>query len=193
MEPSRYKLTDLFREAIRRKASDLHCIAGRPPIFRVDGELQKLNTQPITPEESKDLAFSILSPSQARRFESFRELDFGFMMRGMSRFRINLRWQQGFVSLTARIIPNTIPTPEEIGFTETLYRLTHLLDGLILVTGPAGSGKSTTLATMVDIINTERSSHIITVEDPIEFLHLPKKASSNSAKYSRIHGRLKMA
>lgn len=170
------KLTDLFREAIKRKASDLHLIAGQAPVFRIDGELQTFDGPTLTPELTKDLSFSMLSPAQARRFERFRELDFSYSLKDVHRFRLNLRWQQGLVSLTARLIPTTIPKPEAIGFTETIYQLTHLLDGLILVTGPAGSGKSTTLAAMVDIINTERSAHILTVEDPIEFVHAAKKS-----------------
>lgn len=171
-----YTLTDLFREAVKRKASDLHLIANQPPVFRVDGELQRFDGPELTPETTKDLSFSLLTPAQARRFESFQELDFGYAMKGGSRFRINLRWQQQFVSLTARVIPSTTPEPESIGLNETIYGLTHLFDGLILVTGHAGSGKSTTLAAMIDIINTERSAHIITIEDPIEFLHKPKKS-----------------
>lgn len=171
-----YKLTDLFREGVKRHASDLHLVAGEPPVYRVDGELVAFDGPVLTPEVTKDLSFSLLTTQQSDRFDRFRELDFGYAMKDVSRFRINLRWQQNCVSLTARIIPNVIPRPDDIGFTETLYQLTHLLDGLVLVTGPAGSGKSTTLAAMVDIINTERSSHIITIEDPIEFVHTPKKS-----------------
>lgn len=175
-EPPHYKLTDLFREAIRRKASDLHLIAGQPPVLRIDGDLVALGEVLLSPEEAKDLAFSLLSPAQARRFETYLELDFGYTFRGTNRFRINLRWQQQRVSLTTRVIPAAIPRADAIGLTETIYGLTHLLDGLILVTGHAGCGKSTTLAAMIDIINLERSAHIITIEDPIEYLHKPKKS-----------------
>ncbi|MFH1170941.1 MAG: PilT/PilU family type 4a pilus ATPase [bacterium] len=176
MAETNYKLTDLFRDAVKRKASDLHLVGGEPPVYRIDGELRVADSTPLTGELIRDLAFSLLNPLQASRFERFLELDFGYTMKGLNRFRINLRWQQGQVSLTARVIPGIIPQPDSIRFTETLYSLTHLLNGLVLVTGPARSGKSTTLATMVDIINTERSAHIITIEDPIEFLHTPKKS-----------------
>ncbi len=175
-EAKGYKLTDLLKEAVRRGASDLHCIAGRPPILRVDGDLVALPGEPFAAEETRDLSFSLLNPMQAKRFEGFRELDVAYAMKGVGRFRINLRWQQRAVSLTARVIPSVIPKPDDIGLTEPIYGLTHIMDGLILVTGPAGSGKSTTLATMIDIINTERSAHIITIEDPIEFVYKPKKS-----------------
>lgn len=175
-EKARYKLTDLLHEALRRGASDLHLLAGHPPVFRIDGELTTAASPPAPASEVKELSCSTLSATQAKRFELLRELDIGYALKDLARFRINLRWQQGSVSMTARVIPKIIPKAEEIGMSEVLYGLTHLVDGLVLVTGPAGSGKSTTLATMVDIINTERSAHIITIEDPIEFLHASKKS-----------------
>lgn len=171
-----YKLTDLLKEGVQRNASDLHLVAGEPPMFRVDGELVADGPRRLTGEETRDLSFSLLSPIQAKRFDAFKELDFAYTLKNIARFRVNLRWQQRQVSFTARIIPTTVPRPEEIGISESIYGLTHMVDGLILVTGHAGSGKSTTLASMVDIINTERASHIITIEDPIEFVHTPKKA-----------------
>ncbi len=175
-EKTRYKLTDLLHEALRRGASDLHLLADHPPVFRIDGELTSATTPPVSASEVKELSCSILSAAQAKRFELLRELDIGYALKDAARFRINLRWQRGNVSMTARVIPKVIPKAEEIGMNEVMYGLTHLVDGLILVTGPAGSGKSTTLATMVDIINTERSAHIITVEDPVEFIHVSKKS-----------------
>lgn len=175
-DPQALKLTELLKEAGRRRASDLHLIAGVPPVLRIDGELYSMSNTPLSAEEARSLSYSLLTPGQVKRFEHAKELDFGYSMKGSWRFRMNLRWQQRQVSLTARLIPTVVPKPVDIGVTETMYGLTHLMDGLILVTGPAGAGKSTTLASMIDIINTERSAHIITIEDPIEFLHPAKKS-----------------
>lgn len=171
-----YKLTDLLKEAVARRASDLHLIAGTPPLLRVDGELMPVDGAQLTRDDTRDLAFSLLSADQARRFTALRELDCAYAPQALGRFRVNVRWQQGAVSMSARVIPAKIPDAAAIGLNETIYGLTHLMDGLILVTGPAGSGKSTTLACMIEIINTERNAHILTVEDPIEFVYAPRKS-----------------
>lgn len=170
------KLTDLLQEAVQRRASDLHLLANEPPTFRVDGGLTVFEETPLAPETVRDLAMSLLTPYQVKRFQEYKELDFSYVMRDVGRFRINVRWQQRFVSFSARIIPTTIPKADNLGFNEVLYQLTHLMDGLVLLTGPAGSGKSTTLAAMIEIINTERSAHVITIEDPVEFVYEPKKS-----------------
>lgn len=158
-----------FKEAIDKKASDLHLASGSIPALRIAGDLVKLNHGKI---ENKALSKAIqqLIPSETwEKFKKTKELDFSQEF-FEARFRVNLHYQEGKIGLSARFIPKIIPTPKEIGFDETLYNLTHLRDGLILVTGPSGSGKSTTLAGMIDIINKERRAHIITIEDPIEYI-----------------------
>lgn len=158
-----------FKQAVDRSASDLHLAAGSIPALRVSGELVKLRENPIKQNELKDAIYFLIDKKTQERFERKREMDFSKEFFG-ARFRINLHFQERKIGLSARLIPNFIPTPESIGFNEIIYKLTHLRDGLILVTGPSGCGKSTTLAAMLDIINRERRDHIITIEDPIEFI-----------------------
>jgi twitching motility protein PilT len=158
-----------FHLAAKRKASDLHLIAGNEPALRINGELMKLNDSIIKDEELREALKEIADERTLKIFELKKEHDFAFTTDGL-RFRVNLHYQEGMAALAARLIPDRIPAPEEIGFNETIYQLTHLRDGLIIVTGPTGSGKSTTLAGMINLINRERQAHIITIEDPIEFL-----------------------
>ncbi|MFA4941712.1 MAG: PilT/PilU family type 4a pilus ATPase [Patescibacteria group bacterium] len=168
-------IASYFKQAIDQKASDLHLAAGSIPALRVEGELLKLNHGVI---ENKDLETAIRTLIDQKTWERFnekRELDLAQEFFG-ARFRVNLHYQEGKIALSARLIPTKIPTPEEIHLNETIYKLTHMRDGLILVTGPSGSGKSTTLAVMLDIINKERRSHIITIEDPIEYLFEEKQS-----------------
>lgn len=164
-----------FKEAIDKKASDLHLVGGSIPALRIDRELIKLNHGVIDNGELKKAIYSLIDKKTQERFKRKREMDISKEFFG-ARFRVNLHYQEGKIALTARLVPTFVPKPDEIGFNEIIYRLTHLQDGLILVTGPSGSGKSTTLASMINIINEERGSHIITIEDPIEFMFEEKQS-----------------
>ncbi|HAM87973.1 MAG: Twitching motility protein [Candidatus Falkowbacteria bacterium GW2011_GWC2_38_22] len=157
-----------FKSAIENNASDLHLVEGSIPALRVSGELIKFNENPIPFGELRHAINLKIDKNTRERFERKRDLDLS-MVFFKNRFRVNLHFQDGKIGLTARLVPIQIPTPKDIRLTETIYALTHLKDGLILVTGASGTGKSTTLAVMLDIINTERRSHIITIEDPIEY------------------------
>jgi twitching motility protein PilT len=172
-------LYDLLKLMIERGASDLHITTGSPPRIRVDGKLYTLNEEPLTPAETKSLCYSILTDAQKHRFEETNELDLSFGIKGLSRFRANIFMQRGAVAGAFRTIPFTIRSFRELGLPDIVAELTKKPRGLILVTGPTGSGKSTTLATMIDKINSERQDHIITIEDPIEYLHPHKKSLVN--------------
>ncbi len=172
-------LTQLLKSMIDRNASDLHLTMEAPPRLRIDGRLVPLKLDPLTPAETKELCYSILSDAQKLRFEEDRELDLSFGIRGMARFRANLFVQQGAVAGVFRRIPYQIPSFDELGLPEAARELTHKLQGLVLVTGPTGSGKSTTLASMLDAINQGTNCHILTIEDPVEYVHHHKKALVN--------------
>jgi twitching motility protein PilT len=157
---------------IERDASDLHITAGERPKLRIDGDIQNSNVDYVlTPKDTLTLAYSILTESQKKRFETEDELDFSFGIQNLARFRGNCFKQRGCVSLVIRQIPFNIRTFEELGLAGVVAKMAEKPRGLVLVTGPTGSGKSTTLAAMLDKINRERRGHIITVEDPIEFIH----------------------
>jgi twitching motility protein PilT len=164
---------------IEKGASDLHITTGSPPRLRVDGKLIPLDYPPLTPVETKSLCYSILTDAQKHKFEENNELDLSFGVKGLSRFRGNVFMQRGAVAGAFRTIPFEIRTFQELGLPEIVNDLVKRPRGLILVTGPTGSGKSTTLAAMVDRINSERYDHIITIEDPIEYLHGHKKCLIN--------------
>ncbi|MBI4823778.1 MAG: type IV pilus twitching motility protein PilT [Nitrospirae bacterium] len=170
---------DLLKTLIEKKASDLHITTGSPPRIRIDGRLMPLDGEPLGPADTKALCYSILTDAQKHKFEENNELDLSFGLKGLSRFRANIFTQRGAVAGAFRSIPFEIRTFRDLGLPEILNDLTKKPRGLILVTGPTGSGKSTTLASMVDRINSERPDHIITVEDPIEYLHGHKKALIN--------------
>ena len=157
-----------FERAIQEEASDLHLIAGSLPALRVSGQLKRIEENPIKNEQLQEAVDSILSEEQKERLYKEKEMDMSFRL-GERFFRINFHFQERKLGMAARLMPQRPPHPEEIDLGETLYNLTHLNDGLILVTGSAGVGKSTTLATMLDLINKERRAHIITIEDPIEY------------------------
>ena len=158
-----------FLEALKRKASDLHLVAGNRPSLRVDGSLDVTSDDPLNPAELEVAAFSLMKENEIEYFKKNKELDFALDISG-GHFRVNIHQQEGQIGLAARVIPEHIPDPKDIYFDETIYRLSHLNQGLILVTGPSGSGKSTTLAVLINIINKERKAHIITIEDPVEFI-----------------------
>lgn len=175
----KYNLQELLRIMIDQGGSDLHVSTGSPPRVRVNGKLTVMSTQPLTGVETKQLCYSILTDVQKHKFEEENELDFSFGLKGLSRFRGNLFVQRGTVAGAFRTIPFKIRTFQELGLPPIVEELSNKPRGLVLVTGPTGSGKSTTLASMIDKINTERSEHIITVEDPIEYLHNSKAALVN--------------
>ena len=172
-------LYDLLKQMIDKGASDLHITTGSPPRLRVDGRLLPMDGPPLTPADTKSLCYSILTDAQKHRFEENSELDLSFGIKGLSRFRANIFMQRGAVAGAFRTIPFHIRTFQELGLPEIVNDLVKKPRGLIVVTGPTGSGKSTTLAAMIDRINDERSEHIITVEDPIEYLHGHKKCLIN--------------
>jgi len=164
-------LHQLLKAMIEKGGSDLHITTSSPPQLRIDGKLHPLKMPPLSPPETKQLCYSILTDSQKHKFEESNELDLSFGVRGLSRFRANIFTQRGAVAGAFRAIPYKIKTFEELGLPRVVDELSKKPRGLILVTGPTGSGKSTTLATIIDKINTERNEHIVTIEDPIEYLH----------------------
>jgi twitching motility protein PilT len=168
-----------LREMIERGASDLHVTNASPPMIRLHGELQALAHPPLSPTDTKNLCYSLLTEAQKKKFEQDMELDFSFGIKGVSRFRANLYNQKGAVGGAFRMIPHQTPQLQQLGVPPSVAELTTLPRGLVLVTGPTGSGKSTTLAAMVDKVNRERHEHIVTVEDPIEFVHEHKNCLIN--------------
>ncbi len=172
-------LHQLLKTMLDKGASDLHITAATPPVIRVDGELIPLKAPPLTPTDCKRLCYSILTDQQKSRFEEESELDLSFGMKGLARFRANIFLQRGVVSGSFRQIPFKIQTFDELGLPKVISDLCERPRGLVLVTGPTGSGKSTTLAAMVDKINRETHQHILTIEDPIEFLHPHKSCIVN--------------
>ncbi|HZM89260.1 MAG TPA: type IV pilus twitching motility protein PilT [Blastocatellia bacterium] len=164
-------LSELLRKMIENGGSDLHITTNSAPMVRVHGVLRPLEYSELTPAETKQLAYSVLTDAQKHRFEETLELDFSFGIKGLSRFRANIFNQRGAVGAVFRSIPYEIRSFEELGLPTVIEKLCEKPRGLILVTGPTGSGKSTTLAAMVDKVNRDRHEHIITVEDPIEYLH----------------------
>lgn len=164
-------IDDLLRELVERGGSDLHICVGVPPIIRVDGQLLSLNYEKFGPIHTQRMMYDILSDEQIQRFEDTWELDFSYSLQSVSRFRVNIFKDKGTVAAAFRLIPMKIPTIKELGLPTVLEAITRRPRGLVLVTGPTGSGKSTSLAAMINQINHERSAHIITIEDPIEYLH----------------------
>jgi len=160
-----------LREMIERGASDLHLTTNSPPMIRLHGELVALAHPPLSATDTKNLTYSLLTEAQKTKFEEESELDFSFGIKGVSRYRGNLYLQKGAVGGAFRMIPHTTPQLQTLGLPPSVPELCSLPRGLVLVTGPTGSGKSTTLAAMVDKVNRERKEHIVTVEDPIEFVH----------------------
>src|SRR5713226_7021670 len=172
-------LSELLRKMLEMNGSDLHITTNSPPQVRVHGHLVPLDMPPLTPAETKQPAHSVLTDAQKHRFEENLELDFSFGLKGLARFRGNLFNQRGATGAVFRVIPFEIKSFQQLGLPGIVSRLCEKPRGLILVTGPTGSGKSTTLAAMIDKINTERHDHIITIEDPIEFVHQNKSCLVN--------------
>ena len=164
-------IDDLLREMVERGSSDLHICVAVPPIIRVDGQLTALNYEKFSPMQTQRMMYDILSDEQIQRFEDNWELDLSYSLKNVSRFRVNIFKDKGTVAGAFRLIPMKIPTIKELGLPPILETITRRPRGLVLVTGPTGSGKSTSLAAMIHQINTERGCHIITIEDPIEYLH----------------------
>src|SRR5947208_5454679 len=168
-------LPDLLKTTVEMNGSDLHLTTDSPPQVRVHGHLQRLQLPELTPAETKQLAYSVLTDAQKKRFEESLELDFSFGIRGLARFRCNVFNQRGAVGAVYRLIPETIRAFADLGLPQVLATLADRPRGLVLVTGPTGSGKTTTLAALLDKINSERHGHILTIEDPIEYIHQHKK------------------
>jgi twitching motility protein PilT len=172
-------LHDFLKEMVEQGASDLHVTPGVPPMIRLRGELVPLDYPPLKPQETRQYCYSILTDSQKHRFEENKELDLSFGVRGLSRFRANIFMQRGALAGAFRLIPYQVRNFQELGLPPIVQELCRKPRGLILVTGPTGSGKSTTLAAMVDRINGDRHEHIVTIEDPIEFTHQHKSCIVN--------------
>ncbi len=169
----------LLKEMMERRATDLHLTVGAPPTIRIDGDLTRMEYDPLTPNETQTLVYSLLKDEQKKRFELEKELDFAFGIKGLSRFRANVFMQRGCVACAIRVIPYEIMGFDELGLPEVVARLAEKRQGLILVTGPTGCGKSTTLASIIRKINSQRRCHIITIEDPIEYVHHHDKGIVN--------------
>ncbi len=172
-------LSELFILMHQRGASDLHLTVGAPPTLRIDGELVPTPFEKLTPESSQQLIFSLLNDQQKQRFDSTNELDLALGIKGIGRLRVNIFRQRGAVGAAIRSIPNQFKTFEQLGLPKAVEDLVNIPKGLILVTGPTGSGKSTTLASIIDYINERHTLHIVTVEDPIEYVHSHKKSIIN--------------
>ncbi|MEW8969087.1 MAG: type IV pilus twitching motility protein PilT [Mesobacillus sp.] len=165
------KIEDLLRSGFELKASDIHISVGTPPIMRINGELKRYGTDSMLPEETEGMAKEIIPEKLWEEFKLKGELDFSYGLQGVSRFRVNAYHQRGCVSLAVRVVPTSIPTFEELQLPSILKRVAEKPQGLILVTGPTGSGKSTTLAALIQYMNMTMKKHIITLEDPIEYLY----------------------
>src|SRR5712691_3722201 len=175
-----YSIDELLEQMVTRDASDLHVTAGTPPVIRVRGLLERLQGfEPLVPEDTHQLLYRILSSEQQKQLEIKRQLDFSHSIPGLARFRVNVYFQRETVGAAFRLIPDELRTLEELGIPSSLHQLAEKPRGLVLVTGPTGSGKSTTLAALIDEINHNRSEHILTIEDPIEFLHRHKRCIVN--------------
>ncbi len=172
-------LRQLLEDMVQRKASDLHITAGVPPELRIDGAITPTEYEVLSPEKCIGLAYSVLSDDQRKRFETTKELDFSFGVKGLSRYRANVYLQRGVVSMAIRQIPYDIIPMEKLGLPPVVREFTNRQKGLVLITGPTGSGKSTTLAAMLDKINATRQAHIMTIEDPVEYIHHHKKCIVN--------------
>jgi twitching motility protein PilT len=172
-------LNEMLKQMVEQGGSDLHITTASPPLVRVDGALRALNYPALTPAETKQVAYSILTDNQKHRLEENLEIDFSFGLKSLARFRANVYHQRGAIAAAFRQIPYEIRSFRELGLPPILEKICEKPRGLVLVTGPTGSGKSTTLAAMVDKVNRERHEHIVTIEDPVEYLHSHKGCMVN--------------
>ncbi len=178
-------LNDYLMDAIDAGASDLHITVGLPPMIRVNGQVQPLDYEPLQGNTTREAIYEILSDDQRQRLESNWELDFSYSLPRIARFRVNVYFQRGSIGAAFRTIPHEVKSFDELGLPRSVEQMTERPRGLILVTGPTGSGKSTTLASMIDKINQERHEHIMSVEDPIEFLHQHKQCIVNQREVNQ--------
>lgn len=168
----KYQLEDLFVTTAEQGASDLHLTVGRHPTLRIDGSLVPLTKREIlTPKDTKELAMALLDEEQSKRFNQEHEIDLAYSFKNKARFRVNVYRERGYVAVAMRFVPSRIRTLEELGLPMTLANFSRYMQGLVIVVGPTGHGKSTTIAALIDIINHTRSDHIITIEDPIEYIY----------------------
>ncbi|MDH4273750.1 MAG: type IV pilus twitching motility protein PilT, partial [Gammaproteobacteria bacterium] len=178
-------IAELLQFSVKNRASDLHLSAGEPPIIRVDGEIKRINVPPLDHKAVHTLVYDIMNDRQRKDYEEFYETDFSFEIANLARFRVNAFNHNRGAGAVFRVIPNRIVTLEEIGAPKVFQDIASSPRGLILVTGPTGSGKSTTLAAMINFVNETTASHILTVEDPIEFVHTSKKSLINQREVHR--------
>lgn len=172
-------IDDLLRECVERGGSDLHLTVGLPPTIRLNGQLTPLPYQPLTEHDTRRLVYEALNDTQLEQFERHHDIDFAYSVKDVARFRFNVYMQKGAVAAAMRVIPSKIPSIESLRLPSVIYEVVKKHSGLVLVTGPTGSGKSTSLACMIDLINQSRPCHIITIEDPIEYVHTHKRAMVN--------------
>ncbi len=175
--PYPLKMDQILRMAVEKQASDVHIVPMDPPMFRINRDMVKLEFPALTPDNVKELLVQVIKPYQVEMLKKDLELDFSHAIKNVARFRGNVMFQRGTLAMAYRIVPFEVPDLEKLGVLPGIRELCFLPRGLVLVTGPTGSGKSTTLAAMIDIINRERSLNIVTVEDPIEFLHSHKRST----------------
>jgi len=178
-------IQELLNFSVQQKASDLHLTAGLPPMIRVDGDIRRLNVEPMDHKAVHDLIYEIMNDKQRKLYEELLEVDFSFEIPGLARFRVNAFVQNRGAAAVFRTIPTTILSMEQLGMGEIFRKISDNARGLVCVTGPTGSGKSTTLAAMIDYINNTKYEHILTIEDPIEFVHESKKSLINQREVFR--------
>ncbi|MFH1415558.1 MAG: type IV pilus twitching motility protein PilT [Elusimicrobiota bacterium] len=164
-------IMELLQAAVKYGASDIHIVPERPPFLRINGEMRALNVDPLSKQDTQRIIFGALTEKLIEKFKLEGELDTSLSAETIGRFRVNVLEQKDGLAAVLRVIPTDIPSPEEVGLTDIIINLTKTPRGMILVTGPTGSGKSTTLASMINLINTERKEHILTIEDPIEYVY----------------------
>ncbi len=180
MSQPEFDFSEVLRQMVEARASDIHLTAGFPPAIRDKGRITAMEGFPVLAgQQTREVIYGILNDEQRKRFENNKQLDFAYSIPGVARFRVNCFFQRGSVSAALRLVPQEIPALDTLGVPQVLRELTQKPRGFVLVTGPTGSGKSTTLAAMLDVINTEHQDHILTIEDPIEFLHHHKRSIVN--------------
>lgn len=178
-------ITQLLTFSVQQKASDLHISSGLPPLIRIDGDIRKIDMPPLDEKTTHDMIYDVMNDAQRKEFEEHLEVDFSFELPNVARFRVNVFIQNRGIAAVMRTIPSKVLTLEELNAPEIFKEISLTPRGIVLVTGPTGSGKSTTLAAMVDYINQNRYDHILTIEDPIEFVHQPKRSLINQREVHR--------